>query len=324
MVRVLNSKYTGPLYQVRKGGTTMTDGTGANMKSGVRSGGSTQDIGAMGGYVDIAAHDGFCDTTCTVSKLYDQSGNGNDLIVGVAGGYNDGSANLPDFESSGMKGVITAGGRKSYSLYMATREGYRLTAKGKNVPTGSAAQGIYEVADGTHYGTQCCWDFGNVVTDPKRYGTMITLFFGTAGWGNGAGNGPWFMADFEAGVWAGGSKVGDPGWGALDDAHPKNNANPSMAVPFAFGILKTQMNPNKYALRSADVKTATDLTTSFEGAMPSGRGTGAEGGILLGVGGDNSNHSFGTFFEGAIVAGYPTTETDLAVLKNVQAVGYSK
>lgn len=325
MVRVLNSKYTGFLYQVRKGGTMVTDGSGANMKTGVRGGGTTKDIGAIGGYVDIAAHDAFCDTACTVSKLYDQSGNGNDLTVAKAGGYNDGSANLDDFESAASKGPITvAGGKKSYSLYMGTREGYRLMAKGKGMPTGSAAQGIYELADGTHFGDQCCWDFGNAVTDPKRYANMNTLFFGKAGWGNGAGNGPWFMADFEAGVWAGGSKVGDPGWGALDDAHPKNNANPAMPVPFALGMLKTQMNPSKYALRSADVKTAADMTTSYEGALPLNRGTGSEGGILLGVGGDNSNHSFGTFFEGAIVAGYPTVATDLAILNNIKAVGYSK
>jgi len=322
MGRVLNSKYTGALYQVRKGGTPSTDGTSSNMKTGIRGGGTTQNINAVGGYADSAAQDTFCGTdTCTVSKLYDQSGNGNDLVVAPAGGYNDGSANLPDFEPTATKGIITAGGHKVYSLYMGTREGYRLTVKGKNVPTGSASQGIYEVADGTHFGDQCCWDFGNAIPDGTKYGTMDTLFFGKAGWGNGAGStGPWFMADFEAGVWAGGSKVGDPGWGALSDAHPKNPNNPAMGVPFAMGILKTQTS--KYALRSADVQKATDFATSYEGALP--KALPLDGGIILGIGGDNSNHSFGTFIEGAIVAGYPTTDTDLAVLKNVQAVGYTK
>jgi hypothetical protein len=32
----------------------------------------------------------------------------------------------------------------------------------------------------------------------------------------------------------------------------------------------------------------------------------------------------GTFYEGAITSGYPSDATDLAVLKNVQAVGYAK
>jgi hypothetical protein len=49
-----------------------------------------------------------------------------------------------------------------------------------------------------------------------------------------------------------------------------------------------------------------------------------QGGIVLGVGGDNSNNSWGTFYEGAIISGYPTNETDVAILKNVQAAGYGE
>ena len=94
------------------------------------------------------------------------------------------------------------------------------------MPRGTASQGIYELADGTHVGTACCWDFGNVTTDPTKYGVMNTLFFGNAFWGKGAGAGPWFMADFEAGVWAGGSKKGDPGWGALDEAASGEHEEP--------------------------------------------------------------------------------------------------
>ena len=48
------------------------------------------------------------------------------------------------------------------------------------------------------------------------------------------------------------------------------------------------------------------------------------GAIVLGVGGDNSNNSWGTFYEGAIVAGYPTDATDLAVFNNIKAVGYTR
>ena len=161
---------------------------------------------------------------------------------------------------------------------------------------------------------------GDVTTDPTKYGVMNTLFFGKAFWGKGAGDGPWMMADFEAGVWAGGSQKGDPGWGALSDAHPANPNNPSLAVPFAMGILKTQSS--KWALRAANVASATDLTTSYEGALPKAMDN--LGGIVLGVGGDNSNNSWGTFFEGAIVAGYPTIETDKKILENVKAVGYAK
>ncbi len=313
MIRGLSKAYTGPLFQVRNGSSAMNTG----------SGGMTKDIMMTAdGYADTASVDTFCmGTVCTVSRLYDQSGNGNHLGPAKKGNTAGGATGAEDdYESSATKGAVTAGGHKVYSLYMAAHEGYRLQAVGKNMPLGSASQGIYELADGTHAGTACCWDFGNVTTDPTKYGVMNTLFFGKAYWGNGAAPGPWMMADFEAGVWAGGSKVGDPGWGALSDMHPSNPKDPALAVPFALGILKT--STAKWALRAADVKTATDLATAYEGALPKAMSN--LGGIVLGVGGDNSNNSWGTFYEGAIVAGYPTNDADLGVMKNVQAVSYTK
>jgi len=74
----------------------------------------------------------------------------------------------------------------------------------------------------------------------------------------------------------------------------------------------------------ANIATAADLTTAYDGAIVSGKTWGNAGGITLGVGGDNSNNSWGTFFEGAVTNGSPTNATDLAVMKNIQAVGYKK
>jgi hypothetical protein len=187
-------------------------------------------------------------------------------------------------------------------------------------------QGIYMLADGTRAGAACCWDFGNVTPDPKSYAEMNTLFFGTAYWGRGAGNGPWFGADFEAGVWMGGSKPGDPGWGGLDDAKdaPANSANPSMRVKFALGFLKTNKGPERYALRMADLAAASTVTTAYAGNYPSTKKLGSKGAVVLGVGGDNSNNSFGTFYEGAVVQGYPPDTSEDAVFQNLKAVGYGK
>jgi hypothetical protein len=202
-------------------------------------------------------------------------------------------------------------------------EGYRsqVGQKGKSVPTGTQPQGTYELADGTHGGTACCWDFGNVTPNPAtEWRFMDTLCFGVTYWGKGDGAGPWFGADFEGGVWTGGSKVGDPGWGGLNDAHPVNPKNPSLKVPFAIGFLKVKSD--EYSLRMADVSTASDLATAWTGAPPVK--VDHVGGIVLGVGGDNSNNSWGTFYEGAIVAGYPTNDVELAIMKNVKAVGYTK
>ena len=312
-IRRLYSKYTGPLYQVRNGSSAKNTG----------SGGMTKDIlQTADGFADTATQDAFCaNSVCTFSLLYDQSGNESHLPVAkkgnTAGGATGGE---DDYESSATKGSLTVGGHKVYSLYMAAHEGYRLAKVGKNMPRGTASEGIYELADGTHVGSGCCWDFGNVTTNPVVYGVMNTLFFGKAFWGNGAGSGPWFMADFEAGVWAGGSKPGDPGWGALSDAHPSNPKNPSLAVKYAFGILKT--SSSKWALRMSDASQSTPIATAFEGGMPKKMDN--LGGIVLGVGGDNSNISWGTFYEGAIVSGYPTTAVDDAVLANVKAAGYGK
>jgi hypothetical protein len=202
-------------------------------------------------------------------------------------------------------------------------EGYRLQTgiKGKSMATGTQPQCIYELADGTHSGSQCCWEFGNVPTDPTKYAFWDSLFFGVSPWGTGAGAGPWFAADFEAGIWAGGTRSGDPGTPpSLSSPSEPNPRNPTLKVPFALGFLG--VNQTTYNIRVADLSTATDLVTAYEGGVP--LTVNHQGGIALGVTGDNSNNSVGTLYEGAIVAGYPTKETDLAVMKNVVAVGYAR
>jgi non-reducing end alpha-L-arabinofuranosidase len=314
-IRRLRAAYTGPLFQVRSGSNTMNTG----------SGGQTHDIAASAdGFALAATVDAACGSgTCTVSLLYDQSGRGNHLPVAKRGLSNGGQwAAMDDFETviNTNNARLNVGGRSVYSLYMDIRQGYRLTREGDGVPLGRASQGLYMLADGTHYGTACCWDFGNVSPDPTRYGVMNTLFFGVAYWGRGAGSGPWFMADYEAGVWAGGTRAGDPGWGALEGEHPPNPNNPSLRVDFALGFLKTDMN--NWSLRMANSATATAITTAYSGGLPKQMAN--EGAIVLGVGGDNSNNSWGTFYEGAVLAGFPSDAAELAVLQNIQAIRYGQ
>ena len=309
MVRSLAKAYAGPLYQVRSGSSSTNTGMG----------GMTKDIGQTAdGYADASVQDAFCmGTVCTVSKLYDQSGNGNDLIRGSAGPTGNGTrSGDDDYESSATKLSITAGGHKVYALYMQQYEGYRtpLNVTGKGMPTGNKAQGIYELVDGTHFGTMCCWDFGAVSPDPSKYVVMNTMFFGTGFWGTGTGKGPWFMGDFEGGVWAGGTGA----------ATVNNPMNPSMAgINFALGVLHTPVG--KYALRMADVQMASDLTTAYDGGIPTSKMAWANSsGIALGIGGDNSNNSYGTFYEGALTNGSPSNDTDLLIMKNIKSVGYAK
>ncbi len=319
-VRVLSSSYEGPLYQVRS------------------SNYQTRDIFPLStGFANADEQDDFLgNNSGTVSKLYDQSGRGNDLTVAKKGCYDcpNGSACQDDNESNAKGRSLMVGGHRVYALYMEAHDGYRSNQEGysgypdiapaaNGMPTGNQAQGIYAVVDGRRYGTKCCWNFGNGSTDNcyGPTGQMSTLFFGTAYWGRGDGNGPWFMNDMEDGVWAGGSNPGDPGWGALDDEHPPNPLNPSMTMDYAFGISKTSTENNtpKYCLRMGNAQSG-NLVTAFDGNAPSTWKM--EGSIILGIGGDNSNSSYGTWFEGCITAGRPSDQTDAAILENVQAAGY--
>ena len=302
MVRVLASAYGGPLYQVRKGGGSRNTGTG----------GTTRDIGAKDGFADSAAQDTFCGSdSCTVSILYDQSGNGNDLTVAKKGCYT-GTASEDDYESSATKLPLTVGAHKVYALYMNTHEGYRNNTT-TGMPTGSVAQGIYEVVDGRHFGTACCWEFGNATTDNcyGGSGTANALVFGAGYLGTSAGSLPWFTGDFGAGPW-----VRDCGAGVPEDP----SCNPPVAYNYAMGVLKT--NATKVAIRFGNAQSGS-LETAYDGALPVTLGS-MKGGIILGIGTDNSNSSQGTLFEGAITAGRPADATDDAVLKNLQAIGYGK
>ena len=47
-------------------------------------------------------------------------------------------------------------------------------------------------------------------------------------------------------------------------------------------------------------------------------------GIILGIGGDNSDKGVGTFFEGAITRGYASEATDAAVQANIVAAGFGR
>jgi hypothetical protein len=296
MVRALSRTYSGSLYQVRK------------------MDGATKDIPVLtpGGFANAAEQDAFCGSeTCTVSVLYDQSGRGNHLSAFAPSCYQSAPPPAPSNESNARARSLTVSGHTVYALQTIAKDGYRRNQT-SGMPVGSQAQGIYEVVDGTRYGSGCCWDFGNASTDNclNQVGGVSALFFGTAYWGKGAGDGPWFMADFERGIWSGGS-------GMSSDV---NDDNPSISYPYAMGILKT--NATSYAIRSGNARSGS-LVTAYDGALPFSSFA-LEGGIILGLAGDAAYSSYGTFFEGAITAGRPSDATDALILENVQAAQYGQ
>jgi hypothetical protein len=145
---------------------------------------------------------------------------------------------------------------------------------------------------------------------------MDTVYFGSNTiWGTGEGAGPWVMADMEDGMLAGGT----PG--------AKNPDNISLPFPFVTAIEKNDGTTN-FALKGGDA-TQSSLTTMWEGPLPNTkRPMKREGAVILGAGGDccysNNNASEGTFYEGAIVSGYPSSETDEAIHQNIVEVGYGQ
>jgi hypothetical protein len=300
MTRALFSSYSGRLYQVRRA----SDGT-------------TRDVGvlAAGGSADAASQDSFCaGSSCVVTAVYDQSGHGNDL-------WYQGSSVVPgSSQSSPAKATsesLTVGGGKAYSLYINPGNSYWRDGHLSGVPTGTAPEGAYMVTSGTHVNGGCCFDYGNSETDRKAdaAGAMDAINFGTQCWFGGcSGSGPWVQADLEWGLYSGGSQS----W---------NSNQRAFTSKFVTAMLKNN-GTSRFAIKGASAQSG-GLTTLWDGALPNGYNPmKKQGAIILGSGGDcckpggGANLSAGTFYEGAIVAGYPSDATDNAVQADITAAGY--
>jgi hypothetical protein len=299
-VRALYGAYAGNLYQVRRS----SDNTTRNVA-----------VQAAGGSADAAAQDSFCaGTTCVITVVYDQSGHGNDL-------WYQGSSVVPgSSQSSPAKATsesLTVGGAKAYSLYINPGNSYWRDGHQTGVPTGSAPEGMYMVTSGTHVNSGCCFDYGNSETTRKAdaAGAMDAINFGTECWFGGCqGSGPWVQADLEWGLYPGGSQS----W------NPNQRALPSK---FVTAMLKNN-GTSRFALKGSNAQSGS-LATMWDGGLPGGYSPmKKQGAIILGSGGDcckpggGANLSAGTFYEGAMVAGYPSDATENAVQANVVAAGY--
>jgi len=117
------------------------------------------------------------------------------------------------------------------------------------------------------------------------------------------------MADLENGLFAG--------------ANGTNTNNTGRRSTFVTGMVKN--NSTSYAIRDADANSG-GLKTSYNGPLPTTSGytpLRLEGGIILGIGGDNSNGSAGTFYEGVMTSGMPSDATENSVQANIVAAGYA-
>ncbi|HEX4831943.1 MAG TPA: arabinofuranosidase catalytic domain-containing protein [Trebonia sp.] len=291
--RALYGAYNGPLYQVRR----VSDGATANVG-----------LLAAGGYANATTQDAFCShTTCVITQLYDQSPEGNNLTIEGAGG-----AAGADVGANAAALPVMAGGHEVYGLYIAGTTGYRDNST-RGVAANGAPEGMYMVASGTHVNSGCCFDFGNAETNTRDNGNghMDAVNLGTECYFTPcSGSGPWVEADMENGLFSGGN--------GPDTANAGNNSN------FVTALLKNN-GQNTYAIKGGNADSG-GLSTWWEGALPNIGGytpMHQEGAIVLGTGGDNSNASVGSFFEGVMTAGYPTDAADSAVQNDITGVGYS-
>ncbi|MER7682660.1 arabinofuranosidase catalytic domain-containing protein [Streptomyces sp. NPDC096934] len=293
--RALFGAYGGPLYQV----TRVSDG-------------ASTDIGPLsaGGYADAGRQDTFCaDTTCSISKVYDQTSRHNDLFPGPAGTAGMGA----DRGADASELSVTAGGHKVYGIWISPGVGYRSHGAASGVAVNGQPEGAYMVASGTHVGSACCFDYGNAESTPADTGNghmdavsiATTCYFAPC-----SGSGPWVEADLENGMFQ-----GDNG---------SNTANKGNNSTYVTAVLKNN-GQTTYALKGGNSQSG-GLTTWWDGALPSRGGyrpMQQEGGIILGTGGDNSNWNMGSFFEGVMVSGYPTDAAENAVQANIVSVGYA-
>jgi hypothetical protein len=301
VVRALYGTYNDKLYQVR------------------RSDNTTKDILplAAGGIADTAPEDTFCTgSTCVLTVVYDQSGNGNDL-------WYQGSTQVPASTSSSpskaTKDTVNVGGHKVYSVYISPGNCYWHDGSKSGMPTGAQPEGMYMVTSSRNANAGCCFDYGNSETDRSAdgAGAMDSLNFSTTtAWGSGAGSGPWVMADLEYGLFAQGDSK-------------KNSNDPTQSAPFVTAVLKNN-GTTEYALKGGDA-TSGSLSTYYKGTLPGGWSPmKKQGALILGCGGDcckpsgGAHASSGIFFEGAIVAGYPTDAAETAIQANIVAAGYGK
>ena len=303
--RAMFGSYNGPLYQVQRA-----------------SDNSTLNIGltAAGGVADSAPQVSFCSgTTCTITLLYDQTPNGNNLGIspgkscsGCSNGLGGPGPNGSDIGADAMALPVTVGGHAAYGVLVNTvGTGYRNNAV-KNVPTGSQPEGEYMLTSSNLTSGSCCFDFGSAETNDSDDGdaTMNAIYYGTACWTGGCtGTGPWVGGDLENGMYfsaAGPNPTNIPSeTGSFVTAWEKNNGTTNFTLKYGGGQ-------------------SGGLTQAYSGALPNGYNPmKVQPSIELGTGGDNSDLGKGEFFEGAVTAGFPSDATENAVQANITAAGYA-
>lgn len=284
--RALYRSYTGPLYQVTR-----------------QSDNARTDIGVLpDGYANAAAQDIFCaNTSCAISKLYDQSPNHNDLLPappgGAARGRGPGGYDMPSVASALP---ITVAGHKVYGIEILPGMGYRNDSP-KQTAVNGHPEGVYMVTSALSLNEKCCFDFGNAETNnlDNKAGHMDAINIMC----HGNPCSPDAGLDMEDGIYG----------------HLRVPADTTFVTDMG-----ASDGQHSYAIYQGNAQSGT-LTTTGVIPLPSGyQPMRQEGAIILGIGGDNSNWAKGRFFEGVVTTGMPNAEAMVAVQRNIVAAEYGQ
>jgi len=283
--RSLYRAYTGPVYQV----TRQSDKAQTN-------------IGLLpDGYANAARQDTFCaHTSCTITKLYDQSPHHNDLTPAPPGGAAHGPGpNGYDLPAVANALPITVAGHKVYGIAISAGMGYR-NDQPKQTAVHGQPEGVYMVTSALHLNEKCCFDFGNAETNnlDNKAGHMDAINIMC----HGNPCSPDEGLDMEDGIYG----------------HLKVPARTAFVTDMG-----TSDGQHTYAIYQGNAQSGS-LTTTGTIPLPVGyQPMRQEGAILLGIGGDNSNWATGYFFEGAMTRGMPGTQVLNAVHSNIVAAVYA-
>jgi non-reducing end alpha-L-arabinofuranosidase len=315
MTRALFASYAGPLFKALRDSDKQEKDIG---------------IVATTGLVDLSSLSTFCSgTTCRVTTLYDQSGNGNDMWRADDSSKNQpGTPTICDLMaieywqmSDGTKVPIAV---STGALWRDRASCLRNRDKTKAMPTGAKPQTTYTIFHGKYVNGNCCFNYGNTgnavhYTGP---GTLTALNFSTMTfWSKGTGNGPWVMVDFESGVYTGNTgKCGSGIPSGVTCTSTGENPNPSVTYDIVTALFKHN-GVDHWALKSGNAKTGSlavniDLSSLPKGYSPLKQ----EGGIGLGEGGAGDHNGNGGFSEGAVIAGETSDATDDAIQKSIVSV----
>ncbi|MBV9566045.1 MAG: AbfB domain-containing protein, partial [Bradyrhizobium sp.] len=297
-VRSLYAKYKGALYLVKRA-----------------SDNATENIGLLSdGYANAVAQDAFCDhTTCAITKIYDQSPHHNDLSIAPSGHYKGPGLDGSDFGAAADALPVTAGGHQVYGVSISPGMGYR-NNRTSGIAMNGKPEGMYMVSSGTHLNSGCCFDYGNAETSGNDTGAGHMDAVNVSRdmeWPNCRSEpAPGVGADLENGIFHWKQRSCNPA--ANFGGRPR---------PFISAWLKND-GQRRFALKWGDARSG-ELNVAYAGSLPDGYAPmRQEGAIILGIGGDNSHASAGSFFEGAMIAGFPSDSVDNAIQSNIVAVHY--